>query len=70
MVTCRPSALKASQNGPLAEQPVSIVVAAGPYSLSNDLDYEPLEALIQQAKIERPNVLMLVSRVVSQIRAC
>jgi len=45
----------------LAGEPLSMVVAAGPYTLDDDLNYEPFEALINVAVEERPDVLILVS---------
>lgn len=46
----------------LAGNPLSMVVAAGPYTLDDDLNYEPLEALVNVVIDERPDVLILVSR--------
>jgi len=45
----------------LAGEPLSMVVAAGPYTLDDDLEYAPFEALIDVAVDERPDVLILVS---------
>jgi hypothetical protein len=39
-----------------------MVVAAGPYTLDDDLNYEPLEALVNVVIDERPDVLILASR--------
>lgn len=47
----------------LAGEPVSLTVAAGPYTLDDDLDYAPLQALIDTVVDERPDVLVLVSAV-------
>lgn len=44
----------------LGGQPMSILVAAGPYTLDSDLEYEPLEALVGLAMQEKPDVLILV----------
>jgi len=44
----------------LAGQPVSMIVASGPYTLDDDLLYAPLEALVDLAIDERPDVLILV----------
>ena len=38
------------------------MLAAGPYTLDADLNYEPFEALIEAALRDRPDVLVLVSR--------
>ncbi|BGP54723.1 hypothetical protein JCM8202_003228 [Rhodotorula sphaerocarpa] len=43
----------------LGGQPMSILVAAGPYTLDSDLEYEPLEALVGLAMQEKPDVLIL-----------
>ena len=39
-----------------------MIIAAGPFTLDDDLEYEPLEALIQVALEERPDVIIMVSR--------
>ncbi|POY74018.1 hypothetical protein BMF94_2829 [Rhodotorula taiwanensis] len=58
-----PSSLLEQQYGAgpkqLGGHPMSVLVAAGPYTLESDLDYEPLEALIGLAKQEKPDVLIL-----------
>jgi DNA polymerase alpha subunit B len=41
---------------------VQVMLAAGPYTLDADLNYEPFEALIEAALRDRPDVLVLVSR--------
>lgn len=38
---------------------LSVVVAAGPYTLADDLAYEPLAALLDYCRAQRPNVLLL-----------
>lgn len=40
---------------------MSVIVAAGPYTVESNLDYEPLGALLESAEMERPDVLVLVS---------
>jgi DNA polymerase alpha subunit B len=45
----------------LRGQPLSMMVAAGPYTLDDDLLYQPLSALIDVAIEERPDALILVS---------
>jgi hypothetical protein len=45
----------------LAGQPISMMLAAGPFTLDDDFTYAPLEALIDKAIQERPDVLILVS---------
>lgn len=42
-------------------EPVNLTVAAGPYSLDDNLDFEPLQALLEVAEKERPDALILVS---------
>ena len=39
---------------------VSLVVAVGPFTLSEDLDYAPLAALLAVCRQRRPDVLMLL----------
>lgn len=38
-----------------------MMIAAGPYTLDDDMLYHPLAALIDVARTERPDVLILVS---------
>lgn len=38
-----------------------MTVAAGPYTLDDDMLFQPLAALIDVATTERPDVLILVS---------
>jgi hypothetical protein len=60
-----PTELLAHQYGSDAKQlagnPMSVIVAAGPYTVDSDLEYEPLQALLDLAKEEKPDVLILVS---------
>lgn len=42
-------------------QPLDICVAAGPYTLDDDLSYLPLEDLLETLAPEQPDVLILVS---------
>jgi hypothetical protein len=51
----------------LSGEAVSISIAAGPYTLDDDLSYEPLQALIDVAIRERPDVLILVGLVIQLI---
>ncbi|GAA6004840.1 hypothetical protein JCM11491_002251 [Sporobolomyces phaffii] len=59
-----PSELLAYQygNGPkqLNGNPMSVLVAAGPYTVESDLDYEPLDAFLGLAKEEKPDVLIML----------
>ncbi|KAH9472656.1 hypothetical protein Pst134EA_003261 [Puccinia striiformis f. sp. tritici] len=40
--------------------PISLVVACGPFTWDNDLDYIPFEALIDQLMIDQPDCLILL----------
>ncbi|KAK8866041.1 hypothetical protein IAR55_001192 [Kwoniella newhampshirensis] len=52
--------LQSFQHGDkLLGQPISIMTAAGPFTLDDDLAYAPLEALLQTVRDERPDVLLL-----------
>lgn len=42
-------------------QPLSVIVAAGPYSLESNLDFEPFHALMDTLSTQRPDALILVS---------
>jgi DNA polymerase alpha subunit B len=42
--------------------PVSVHIAAGPFTFDTDLSFEPLQALLEVVEQERPDVLVLVSR--------
>ncbi|CAK0868474.1 unnamed protein product [Prorocentrum cordatum] len=42
------------------ERPVRMLVAAGPFCLRDDLDYTPLEQVLEHAARERPQVLVLM----------
>lgn len=56
----RPSTLLQYQ-GQTRGEPLSVMIAAGPYTLDSDLKYAPLAALLEKAVEERPDVLILVS---------
>ncbi|GAA5880712.1 hypothetical protein JCM16303_004322 [Sporobolomyces ruberrimus] len=59
-----PSELLAYQygNGPkqLNASPMSVIVAAGPYTVESDLDYEPLDDFLSLVKEEKPDVLIML----------
>ena len=61
----RPSDLLDYQYGigakKLAGGPLSVVVAAGPYTVERDLDFAPLAALVESIGKERPDLVILVS---------
>nr|XP_019049362.1 hypothetical protein I302_03148 [Kwoniella bestiolae CBS 10118]OCF28292.1 hypothetical protein I302_03148 [Kwoniella bestiolae CBS 10118] len=44
----------------LKGQPISMMTAAGPYTLEDDLSYAPLSALAEVVSRERPDVLLLL----------
>ncbi|OCF55338.1 DNA polymerase alpha subunit B [Kwoniella mangroviensis CBS 10435] len=44
----------------LKGQPISMMTAAGPYTLEDDLAYAPLSALVEVVSRERPDVLLLL----------
>ncbi|WOO78183.1 DNA polymerase alpha subunit B [Vanrija pseudolonga] len=48
------------QSDRLGGLPISVHVAAGPYTLEDNLDYEPLDALVDVACDERPDVVILL----------
>lgn len=49
---------------PAITKPVQILVAAGPFALSDTLSYEPLNDLIDLIKRDQPNILVLVGPLV------
>ncbi|WVR05995.1 hypothetical protein IAU60_003023 [Kwoniella sp. DSM 27419] len=55
------SDLLAFQHGDkLSGEPLSMITAAGPYTLEDDLTFAPLDALIRVASDDRPDVLLLL----------
>nr|XP_031860917.1 uncharacterized protein CI109_003644 [Kwoniella shandongensis]KAA5527989.1 hypothetical protein CI109_003644 [Kwoniella shandongensis] len=44
----------------LSGQPLSLMTAAGPFTLDDDLSYAPLDALVNVVRDERPDVLLLL----------
>ncbi|KAL7424793.1 DNA-directed DNA polymerase alpha subunit pol12 [Cryptotrichosporon argae] len=59
--TSSPSELLAWQHGErLQSQPISMSIAAGPYTYDDDLIFSPFSALIDVAIAERPDVLVLL----------
>ncbi|GAA5892906.1 DNA-directed DNA polymerase alpha subunit POL12 [Sporobolomyces salmoneus] len=59
-----PSELLAYQYGNGLKQlngsPMSVIVAAGPYTVESDLDYEPLDDFLGLVKEEKPDVLVML----------
>ena len=45
----------------LGGRPLSVMVAAGPYTTDDNLDFIPLDALISEARSTKPDTLILVS---------
>ena len=37
-----------------------MIVACGPFTLDSDISYRPWRTLLQQIKVEKPDVLVLV----------
>ncbi|WVO16943.1 hypothetical protein L204_104629 [Cryptococcus depauperatus] len=49
------------QYGPkLNGEPITIIIAAGPFTLNDSLSYEPLDTLIEKVTEEKPDVLLLI----------
>jgi DNA polymerase alpha subunit B len=44
-------------------EPLSLVIASGPYTTDSNLDYAPLDALCEEMRKLRPDVLILVRTV-------
>ena len=40
---------------------MTVICAAGPYTVESDLDYEPLDDFLGLVRDEKPDVLMMVS---------
>jgi hypothetical protein len=57
------------QHTQMQGQPLSVMIAAGPYTLDTDLDYEPFDALMEVARNDRPDALILVSSAGSDLWA-
>ena len=47
-----------------------MIIAAGPYTLDDDLSYEPLQALTDVVLDERPDVLIMVSHLFEMLDRC
>lgn len=52
--------LESSYGTKLAGQPSSIFTASGPFTLDADLDFAPFDALVEEIKRSRPDVVILV----------
>ncbi|GAA5962523.1 hypothetical protein JCM3765_003717 [Sporobolomyces pararoseus] len=59
-----PSTLLAHQYGNGVKQlngsPMSVICAAGPYTVESDLDYEPLDDFLGLVKDEKPDILLML----------
>lgn len=55
-----PSDLITFQHDKMNGEPVSMTIAAGPYTLDSNLLYEPFEALMEVVRVDRPDVMVLV----------
>ena len=44
----------------LAGAPMAVMLACGPYSTEDNLDFVPFDALIEEARKTKPDVLILV----------
>jgi len=53
-------------NTGLEKKPLSVCVAAGPYTLSTDLEYEPLKDLLHSVAVRKPDVLVLMGPFVDE----
>ncbi|KAG0003163.1 DNA-directed DNA polymerase alpha subunit pol12 [Entomortierella chlamydospora] len=49
----------------LGGQPIKMIVAAGPYTLSDNLLFEPFSALMNHVSVERPDILLLMGPFIS-----
>ncbi|KAF8937862.1 DNA-directed DNA polymerase alpha subunit pol12 [Haplosporangium gracile] len=65
MAGASPADLEDFQYKKMAGQPIKIIVAAGPYTLSDNLLFEPFAALMEHVNTERPDVLLLMGPFVS-----
>ena len=61
MAATSPAELENFHYGKMGGQPIKMIAAAGPYTLSDNLLFEPFAALMQHVNKERPDVLLLVS---------
>ncbi|KAG1062536.1 hypothetical protein G6F42_027398 [Rhizopus arrhizus] len=46
-------------------KPVEMIVASGPYTLDDDLSYQPLEDLLKKCEQDQPNVILLMGPFIS-----
>ncbi|KAI8603184.1 DNA polymerase alpha/epsilon subunit B-domain-containing protein [Dissophora ornata] len=65
MATISPVELENFQYRKMGGQPIKMIAAAGPYTLNDNLLFEPFVALMQHVNKERPDVLLLMGPFVS-----
>ncbi|KAF9903629.1 DNA-directed DNA polymerase alpha subunit pol12 [Linnemannia zychae] len=65
MAGASPSDLEDFHYRKMAGQPIKMIVAAGPYTLSDNLLFEPFAALMEHVNAERPDVLLLMGPFIS-----
>ncbi|KAG0374532.1 DNA-directed DNA polymerase alpha subunit pol12 [Mortierella sp. AD032] len=65
MAGASPADLEDFQYKKMAGQPIKMIVAAGPYTLSDNLLFEPFAALMEHVNTERPDVLLLMGPFIS-----
>ncbi|KAG0297133.1 DNA-directed DNA polymerase alpha subunit pol12 [Dissophora globulifera] len=65
MAGASPSDLEDFHYRKMAGQPIKVIAAAGPYTLSDNLLFEPFAALMEHVGKERPDVLLLLGPFVS-----
>ncbi|KAF9918036.1 DNA-directed DNA polymerase alpha subunit pol12 [Lobosporangium transversale] len=65
MASASPLELMELHHRKLAGQPIKIIAAAGPYTLNDNLLFEPFSALMEHVNSERPDVLLLMGPFIS-----
>ncbi|KAG0165798.1 DNA-directed DNA polymerase alpha subunit pol12 [Apophysomyces sp. BC1015] len=66
MPAAAPLAEKDSYNGNIQETAIDMVLAAGPYTLDDDLAYQPLDELIKMCAKQKPDIVLLMGPFVSE----
>jgi DNA polymerase alpha subunit B len=52
---------ESTKNSKLSGMPFAVMLACGPFTTEDNLDYAPLDALVEEARVSKPDVLVLVS---------
>ncbi|GJJ78996.1 DNA polymerase alpha subunit B [Entomortierella parvispora] len=65
MAAASPLELEEFQYKKLGGQPLKMITAAGPYTLNDNLLFEPFAALMDRVNKERPDVLLLIGPFIS-----